>query len=77
MVFIAIHPEALGAMDEVKEKIEQTAAFLRSLPTDDDRPIRLPGESVYKIRRKSLEEGVPVVEETWNKICRLAEEASK
>lgn len=64
-VFICIKPSA----DNNEALIEQILDYTKdgTLINDDD-PIRYPGESTLKTRRKNMEEGIPVDEAIWAKV---------
>ena len=71
-VFIAIHPAAVVDMKAVEAQMEETIAFLHSLPPiEDGRGVHAPGEGLDRTRAKNRENGIPVTEETWCKILEL------
>ncbi len=68
-VYMAIHPDALPDKDAVAEKIHATLRFFHSLNGEEGRSgVHAPGENLPNVRRRSMEQGIPVTEETWNKI---------
>lgn len=67
-VFIAIHPASVVDMRAVEAQMEETIAFLHSLPPHDGHSVRVPGENLAQIRARGLEQGIPVAEETWSLI---------
>ena len=72
-VFIAVHPAALGGMDEVYRRTQATMDFLHSLNDGEgQRAVHVPGEGLPETRRKNLEEGIPVTETTWERILQAA-----
>lgn len=64
-VFIALHPAAVGDMEDAEARIGRTLDFLHTLETG---PVHAPGERLAEIRARHLREGIPVEEETWAKI---------
>ena len=71
-VFIAIHPAAVVDMKAVEAQMEETIAFLHSLPPiEGSRGVHAPGEGLDRTRAKNRENGIPVTEETWCKILEL------
>ncbi len=71
-VFIAIHPAAVVDMKAVEAQMEETIAFLHSLPPiEGGRGVHAPGEGLDRTRAKNRENGIPVTEETWCKILEL------
>lgn len=67
-VFIAIHPAAVVDMRAVEAQMEETIAFLHSLPPHGKDRVRVPGEHLEQIRAEGLVRGIPVAEETWESI---------
>lgn len=71
-VFIAIHPAAVVDMKAVEAQMEETIAFLHSLPPiEGGCGVHAPGEGLDRTRAKNRENGIPVTEETWCKILEL------
>ena len=71
-VFIAIHPAAVVDMKAVEAQMEETIAFLHSLPPiEGGCGVHAPGEGFDRTRAKNRENGIPVTEETWCKILEL------
>ena len=71
-VFVAFHPAAVGDMEEVEARVERTLDFLHTLKTGS---VHAPGEGREKTRERHLREGLPVTEQTWEKILALADRA--
>ena len=69
-VFVAFHPAAVGDMRNAQERMEKTLRFLHAL---DGGGVRAPGENLAATREKHLREGLPVAEETWEKILQAGE----
>ncbi|WP_342647585.1 3-dehydro-L-gulonate 2-dehydrogenase [Mucilaginibacter sp. CSA2-8R] len=67
-VFICIKPSA----DNNEALIEQILEYSKGAKLiDENDPIRYPGESTLKTRRKNMEEGIPVDEAIWAKVQAL------
>ena len=71
-VFIALHPSAVADLRDAQERMERTLRFLREL---EGGGVHAPGENLAAVREKHKREGLPVAEETWEKILRAAEGA--
>jgi 3-dehydro-L-gulonate 2-dehydrogenase len=74
-MFIAINFRA--AVDPARaDEILDTAveSLLSSTPVDPKNPVRYPGQNTLMIRERNLREGVPIHEETWEKIAKYVEE---
>lgn len=68
-VYICINPAAVIDMDKADAQIEETLAFLNGLTVDGKNAgVHAPGESLARVRERSMREGIPVTEETWAKI---------
>ena len=72
-VFIAIRPELLNQdPDKAQEILEETLKDIQdSVPAEEGRAVRYPGQGTVKRRQENLKEGIPVNEEIWKKICTL------
>lgn len=71
-VFIAISTENLPAGRDFNDTINDIVSDLKeSDPVVQGVKPRYPGESVVKLRKKNLSEGIPVNEEVWNLILSL------
>ncbi|MBQ4089929.1 MAG: 3-dehydro-L-gulonate 2-dehydrogenase [Clostridia bacterium] len=70
-IFIAINFRAAVDADKADEILDTSVDYmLGSIPVDPESPVRYPGQNVEKIRKKNLENGVPIHEETWEKIVK-------
>ena len=68
-IFIAINFRAAVDGDRADEILDTAVDYmLTSAPADPESPVRYPGQNVAKTRAKNLERGVPIHEETWEKI---------
>ena len=68
-VFIALHPAAVIDMEDAQARMERTIDFLHGLKSGN---VHAPGERLGATRERHLKEGIPVEEETWEKILELA-----
>lgn len=71
-VFIAINIKNLANFSSIENSIHQIIDDLKnSVPENENTKIRYPGESVLRIRKENLENGIPVNREIWEKILSL------
>ena len=72
-LFICMNPAAVVDMDKAEAQMEKTIAFLNGLePKEGSRGVHAPGQNLEKTRKRNLENGIPVTEETWQKILDAA-----
>lgn len=72
-IFICMNPAAVVDMEKAEEQMEKTIAFLNGLePREGSRGVHAPGQSLEKTRKTNMERGIPVTEETWQKILDAA-----
>ena len=73
-LFICLNPEAVVDMDAADAKMEETVAFLDGLqPREGMHGVHAPGKNLEKTRARNRENGIPVTEATWEKICSAAQ----
>ena len=73
-MFVCMNPAAVIDMDKAEAQLEKTIAFLNGLePKDGVHGVHAPGENLEKTRARNRERGIPVTEDTWQKIVRAAE----
>jgi 3-dehydro-L-gulonate 2-dehydrogenase len=71
-VFIAIDPKKLGNYPAIQSALDAIISDLnKSTLTDENLPVRYPGEKVLQIRQENLEHGIPVNQRIWDEICSL------
>ncbi len=71
-VFIAIRIENLPNFPAIDISIQQIIEDLKnSVPENENASIRYPGENVAKIREANMKEGIPVINDVWNKVLNL------
>ena len=73
-MFVCMNPAAVVDMDKAEAQMEKTIAFLNSLePKDGVHGVHAPGENLEKTRARNRERGIPVTEDTWQKIVNASE----
>ena len=73
-MFVCMNPAAVIDMDKAEAQMEKTIAFLNSLePKDGVHGVHAPGENLEKTRARNRERGIPVTENTWQKIVNASE----
>ena len=72
-VFIAIRPEVLNQdPDKAQEILNETLKDIQtSIPEKEGRAVRYPGQGTLIRRQENQQNGIPVNEEIWKKICEL------
>lgn len=73
-MFVCMNPAAVIDMDKAEAQMEKTIAFLNSLePKDGVHGVHAPGENLERTRARNRERGIPVTEDTWQKIVNASE----
>ena len=73
-LFICMNPAAVVDMDQAGAQMEKTIAFLNGLePKEGMSGVRAPGQNLEKTRARNKAQGIPVTEETWQKILDAAD----
>ena len=73
-MFVCMNPAAVNDMDKAEAQMEKTIAFLNSLePKDGVHGVHAPGENLERTRARNRERGIPVTEDTWQKIVNASE----
>ena len=68
-LFVCMNPAAVVDMDKAEAQMEKTIAFLNGLePKDGVHGVHAPGENLEKTRARNRERGIPVTEDTWQRI---------
>lgn len=72
-VFIAIRPEVLNQdPDKAQEILNETLKDIQaSIPEKEGHTVRYPGQGTLIRRQENQQNGIPVNEEIWKKICEL------
>ena len=74
-IFIAINFRAAVDPEKADEILDTAVDYLLgSTPVDPEKPVRYPGQNTAKIRETNLSRGVPIHEETWEKILAYVNE---
>ena len=72
-MFICMNPAAVVDMDKAEEQMERSIEFLNSLqPRGGKGGVHAPGQNLERTRARNREYGIPVTEETWQKILDAA-----
>ena len=75
-IFIAINFRAVVDSERADEILDTAVDYMLSAtPVEAGRPVRYPGQNTAKTREKNLADGVPIHQETWEKITKFIEEA--
>ncbi|MCI7704752.1 MAG: 3-dehydro-L-gulonate 2-dehydrogenase [Clostridiales bacterium] len=73
-MFVCMNPAAVIDMDKAESQMEKTIAFLNGLePKDGVHGVHAPGENLERTRARNRERGIPVTEDTWQKIVNASE----
>ncbi|MGN0775734.1 MAG: 3-dehydro-L-gulonate 2-dehydrogenase [Candidatus Ventricola sp.] len=68
-MFVCMNPAAVVDMDKAEAQMEKSIAFLNALkPKDGVHGVHAPGENLARTRARNMERGIPVTEDTWQKI---------
>ena len=71
-IFLAIHPEALGALPDVTRIADRIVASVHNCPpAQEGKQIRYPGERTLHIRAENLKLGLPVEPAVWARITSM------
>jgi 3-dehydro-L-gulonate 2-dehydrogenase len=71
-VFIAINPSMLANNSAIEKAINDTIDYVHnSIPENENTTIRYPGENVLNVRKRNLENGIPVNVKVWDEIMSL------
>ena len=73
-VFLAIAPQSIGAVNEMRSVAEGAiAAVHEATPIKAGKPARYPGEGALRVREESLRLGVAVEDAAWEEFVKLEE----
>jgi 3-dehydro-L-gulonate 2-dehydrogenase len=71
-VFIAFNLATLKRNNSIHQLLENIVAdYKTASPVDKNKPLRVPGERVTRVRKENSERGIPVAESIWNEITAL------
>jgi LDH2 family malate/lactate/ureidoglycolate dehydrogenase len=72
---IAIDPAAFGSPDEFMARVQKFVAQIKeSKKAPGVEEILVPGEPEFRTREKRLREGIPIADEVWAELEKIAEE---
>ncbi|MEM1699385.1 MAG: Ldh family oxidoreductase, partial [Sulfolobales archaeon] len=70
----AIDPALFRKLEEVEEAIENYARLVKSLPRDPNTEVIIPGERAAKCVEERSQRGIPLDDETFSRLAKIAEE---
>lgn len=71
-VFIAIDPEKFNTKELTDSILENTIGDIHSShPVKEGGSVYYPGERTVLTRKENMEQGIPVLEDVWERICAL------
>ncbi len=74
-VFLAIAPQAVSAVEEMRVVVEGAiAAVHHAMPIEAGKPARYPGEGALRVREENLRLGVAVEDAAWDAFLQLEEQ---
>ena len=74
-VFLAIAPQAVSAVEEMRAVVEGAiAAVHHASPIEAGKPARYPGEGALRVREENLRLGVAVEDAAWDAFLQLEEQ---
>ncbi len=74
-LMLAINPAAFGPVNEFKKSVKNFVAQIKqSKKVPSVREILIPGELEFRTRETRLKEGIPIADEVWAEVSRMARE---
>lgn len=71
-VMIVIDPEKFQNTELTDKIVEELIADVKSsIPLNEGKEVLYPGERVVNTRADNMENGIPVIEEIWDSICKM------
>lgn len=71
-VMIVIDPSKFNTPEETDAIADEILADIKSsVPMEEGKAVRYPGEREMRTREENLRDGIPVIDEVWEKISRL------
>jgi uncharacterized oxidoreductase len=70
---IAFNPEVFIGLEAFKRDADKLLRQVKSVPPEPGKRVLYPGEPEWETKERRLKEGIPLPEETWTSIWRLAE----
>ncbi|MEM1794961.1 MAG: Ldh family oxidoreductase [Sulfolobales archaeon] len=74
LLVLAIDPALFRKLEEVEEAIENYARLVKSLPRDPNTEVIIPGERATKCVEERSQRGIPLDDETFSRLAKIAEE---
>jgi len=74
VMIVALDPEAFVGLEAFKEKADDLISRVKSVKPQEGKRVQTPGEPEWETKFKRFEEGVPLPDETWDRIASLAKE---
>jgi len=71
---VAIDPEAFIGLDPFKERADALFSHVKKVRPEPGSRVLIPGEPEWETREQRLRDGIPIPEETWDNIIKLANE---
>lgn len=72
-IFIAIDPTVFASEEEVSSIVAGTKEQLHAAKrTNEESPVRYPGEGMLSVRKKSMIEGILIDDRVWNEVKDLS-----
>ncbi|RLI07408.1 hypothetical protein DRO42_08115 [Candidatus Bathyarchaeota archaeon] len=71
---VAIDPDWFVGLEAFKQRAEMVLRGVKATPPEPGCRVLIPGEPEWETREKRLREGIPLPEETWDQMVKLAEE---
>ncbi len=73
-IFIAADVTAILPREEIRARMIRFREYVRSIPTNNGRPLVLPGEIEDNVMKQRLQNGIPLPETVYRELNKLAEE---
>ena len=70
-VFISLYLPRLGIPEFPEKKVNAIIHDFKSSATFGPEEVRYPGENTLAVRKKNLQEGIPVEKEIWEKVLKM------
>ncbi len=71
---VAIDPRAFVGLDEFKRGADAIISHVKQVKPEPGKRVLVPGEPEWESKERRLKDGIPIPEETWEQIVKLAGE---
>lgn len=71
---IAVDPGAFVGLDAFRGGVDDVIRRVKEIEPEPGKRVMIPGEPEWESKESRLAEGIPLPEETWDGIAKLAEE---